>query len=386
MFLRRTLALIALFACGATSASRSDPTGRFVTVGDGRLWCESAGVASAPAVVLLHDGLLPSCTWDDVWSPLAHSAHVVRYDRRGMGRSDPPRSPFIPTEDLLALLDSLGIARATLVGSSSGSGLAIDFAIRHPDRVERLVLAGPVLHGMASSEHFLARGARNNAPLDHGDSLGAADRWAQDRWQVAGSDPALRKRLAAMLRANAHDLRYDGRLERRFAVPAIARLAEIRVPTLILVGESDIADVQAYAGAIEAGIPGARREVVAGAGHLVQIEKPAEFVSQVTAFIDQHPVIAVPDSALRRWTGIYEMGLFGLDTEFLMRDGRLFVHVPTERDLPIFPASDSTFYALPFGGCRFSFRAGASGLPATVEIEQGGQRVRASRRSASAGG
>ena len=375
---RGSLGVIAVLACAAVSISAGPDT--FLTAGDGRLYYQQAGSPSGAAVLLLHDGLLPSTTWDDVWPMLARRFRVVRYDRRGMGRSDPPRSPFIPTEDLLAVLDSLHIARATLVGSSSGSGLAIDFAIRHPDRVERLVLSGPVLHGMATSEHFAERGEHNNEPLAHGDSLGAARRWADDRYQIAGANPSLRRRLYAMLAASAQDLRYDGRFERRFAVPAVARIGEIRVPTLILVGESDIPDVHAYAGAIEAGIAGARREVIKGAGHLVQLEKPAEFAREVESFIDDHPIAEVPSAALAGLAGTYEKALFGLDAEFQLRDGRLMLHVPTERDLPLFASTDTTFYALAFGGCRFEFIRGQDGTASAVLVDQGGRQVRASRR------
>ncbi len=63
-------------------------------------------------------------------------------------------------------------------------------------------------------------------------------------------------------------------------------MKEIRVPTLILVGDADIPDVHAHAGAIEAGIPGSKRVVVTDAGHLMYLEKPEEFSRVVIAFID----------------------------------------------------------------------------------------------------
>src|SRR5215475_14978386 len=105
----RTLASIFLLVCVATAAAGGDALQRFLQVGDGRLFSESAGPAEAPAIVLLHDGLLPSSTWDDAAPLLARRFRVIRYDRRGMGRSDAPRSPFIPIEDLLAVLDSLAV-------------------------------------------------------------------------------------------------------------------------------------------------------------------------------------------------------------------------------------------------------------------------------------
>jgi pimeloyl-ACP methyl ester carboxylesterase len=70
--------------------------------------------------------------------------------------------------------------------------------------------------------------------------------------------------------------------------PAIGRLHEIRVPTLILVGDADIPDVHAHAGAIEMGISGSKRVVISDAGHLMYMEKPAEFSRQVIGFIESN--------------------------------------------------------------------------------------------------
>jgi 3-oxoadipate enol-lactonase len=68
--------------------------------------------------------------------------------------------------------------------------------------------------------------------------------------------------------------------------PALPRLHEIRAPTLLLTGDADIPDVHAHAGAIEAGIPGARRVVIEGVGHIMYLEKPAEFSRLVIDFIE----------------------------------------------------------------------------------------------------
>jgi pimeloyl-ACP methyl ester carboxylesterase len=380
------VALLLLMASMAISASRdsgsgqASVTGSYFAVDGARLWFEEAGQPEAPAVVLLHDGLLHSVTWDAVWPLLAKRYHVVRYDRRGMGRSDAPTSPFMPTEDLAALMDHLHIVKATLVGSSSGAGLAIDFAIRHPSRVERLVLVGPVLHGMASSGHFTARGDRNNAPLAKGDVRAAAHNWADDRWQIAGANSTARRALFEALVGSPQNLRYDGRFERHFVAPAVARVGEIHVPTLILVGESDIPDVHAYAGAIEGGISGALREVVSGAGHLVQLEQAAPLTARIAKFIDEHPVVDVPAARLEGCAGTYDKALFGSDAQFQVRDGRLILQVQTERDVPLHPASDSTFYILIWGGYRFEFLRDANGRATSVDVSQDGKTIQAPRK------
>ena len=86
-----------------------------------------------------------------MWAPqialLEGRFRVVRYDLRGHGKSDGPSAPYAPHDDLRSVLDTLGINRATLIGLSAGSTIAIDFAIAYPDRVARLVLASPGLSG-----------------------------------------------------------------------------------------------------------------------------------------------------------------------------------------------------------------------------------------------
>ena len=92
-------------------------------------------------------------------------------------------------------------------------------------------------------------------------------------------------RFREILTANPHNLTRTGEYSRSPSRPAVGRLAEIRVPTLVVVGESDIADVHAHCGAIQAGVPFAQRVVVAGAGHLVHLERPDEFNRIVTRFL-----------------------------------------------------------------------------------------------------
>jgi len=148
---------------------------------------------------------------------------------------------------------------------------------------------------------------------------------------------------------------YKGDLELRFAVPAAARIGEIRAPALILVGESDIADVHAYAGAIELGVWGAKREVVRDAGHLLQLEQAALVATKITRFIEDHPLAEVSEPQRQRLAGSYAPLLFGRPGDLGVMDGRLVLHIATERDLPLFASNDSTFYALVWGGMRFAF-------------------------------
>jgi pimeloyl-ACP methyl ester carboxylesterase len=343
------------------------PGGSYLKVDGGRLYYEVGGTGTA--IVLLHDGLVHSVAWDAAWKPLCRQFHVVRYDRRGYGRSDPPRAQFSPTADLAALLKHVHVPRATLVGCSSGAGLAIDFALEHPGRVEQLILIGPVLHGMATSGHFYERGEKNNAPLKTGDVKAAADNWSNDRYQLAAGHDAARKALYDALVQSPHNLRYSGQFEIRPSPPAIDRLTEVRVPTLILVGESDIADVHAYSGAIEAGVWGARREVVKDAGHLLGLDQPERLNRIITRFTEKYRTISVPAERLQACAGRYRLpdGV----RHFVVKDGRLALRAPGERDEALFPASESRFFSLAGGLAEFEFLSDAKGQVTAVQWKEG---------------
>lgn len=331
--------------------------GQMLDVGGSKIYYEECGAGSA--VVLLHDGLVHAISWDGQWSDLCKTHHVVRYDRRGYGRSEAaPKDRFSPTEDLYVLMTHLKIPAAAIVGCSSGGGLAIDFALEHPEKVTSLVLIGPVLHGMRTTAHFSERGSKNSAPLEKGDFKGAAENWSKDRYLIAGDHAAARKILYDALVENPQNLRVNAR-EIRPTPAAVYRLSEITVPALIIVGESDIPDVLAYCGAIEAGILGARREVWRDAGHLVQLEKPRELTARIESFLGRfEKEVGVPAARLQSYTGKYDAGGFKLTV--VLRNRQLILKVPGEADTPFYSESQTKFFAVP--------------IDATIEfVEEGGK-------------
>jgi len=123
-------------------------------------------------------------------------------------------------------------------------------------------------------------------PLEKGDIKGAIASATKDKYLTAPESDAARKRMADILIASPQDLTHP---ELELPVkPALPRLGQIHIPTLLLVGDADIPDVHAHAGAIEAGIPNARRVVISGVGHLMYLEKPDEFSRMVIAFLESH--------------------------------------------------------------------------------------------------
>jgi 3-oxoadipate enol-lactonase len=241
---------------------------------------------AGPPVVLTHDGLLHAESWDAQVGALAAAGYrVAHWDRRGYGRSPRPTAPFSSVDDLAAVVRAVSGGPATLVGCSYGGYLSAQCALDHPDLVAALVLVGPVISGLPLSEHFQNRGGRDMPPFDAPVAEQIAYWSGSDPWFVAPANTAARQRLHELLTANPHNLRLAVELERRPEAPALPRLAEISVPTLIVAGEQDIPDVHAHCGAIQAGIPGARRVVLAGSGHVPQLEVPEAFNRLVLDFL-----------------------------------------------------------------------------------------------------
>ena len=279
---------------GAAQGSDESPTidtGR-VSLSRSSLYYEAAG--AGPTVILLHAAYLDRRMWDDQFAFLARSHRVIRYDARGFGRSGPADAPYSPVEDLEAILDSLGLARATLVGSSFGGTTAVDFTIAHPDRVDGLVLVGSGLSGYAWPPDSLQEPWRVEArtALVRGDTTGVARAWLHSTYlKPASEHAALAARLLALLGDNVAFwrvlLRHGEGFDTAPAPPALGRLGRIRSPTLIIIGGRDAPPVRAIAEILLHQIPGARQVRFPAAGHLPNLEQPRVFTWLLVSFLDK---------------------------------------------------------------------------------------------------
>jgi pimeloyl-ACP methyl ester carboxylesterase len=371
------------FLCGALSESargqKAPPIEKrsgHLDVGGSRIYYEECGMGAG--VVLLHDGLIHSATWDAEWEPLCRKYHAVRYDRRGYGKSDSPKSQFSQVEDLGALLAHLNIGRAVLVGSSSGAAIAVDFSLAHASMVEGLLLIAPMVDGMQAETASEQVTAKDDAPLAAEDMKAAAERWSKDRNVLGEGHEAARKKLYDILVENPQNLKYTGEFEIHNSSPASSHLAEIRVPTLILVGEFDTSDAHSRAAAIEDGIPGAQRDVIINAGHLVQLEEPDILIEKVSRFVDlqERKSVDVPVETLHGYTGQYNGGE-GVVTIGL-QDGHLTMQLPGQSAFPLYAESASKFF-LRVSEIEIEFTKDAAGKVKQALIDQDGATTKAPR-------
>jgi 3-oxoadipate enol-lactonase len=274
--------------------------GAFVNVEGGKVWYQTCGT-SPKAMVLIHDGSLHSATWDDVWPIFCKDFHVVRYDRRGYGRSPVATQPYSRTDDVLAVMHAAGMEHAIVVGASAGGGIAVDFTLQHGAAVDRLVLVGPSISGLRYSQHFIEHVMENVRQFQKGDTEGAL----RSGWSFAPGHEAAVSRAAALLKANPQNLVHPDMA--RLAPSAKPLLSSIQTPTLVLIGDHDIADNEGEAAAAEALIPRAYRIVVPDTGHLMYMEHPDVFARLVGQFVDAklHPD---REASIRRYVESLEKG------------------------------------------------------------------------------
>jgi pimeloyl-ACP methyl ester carboxylesterase len=262
----------------------------FAAVDGGRLFFEVGG--SGSPVVLIHSGITDSRSWDPQVPALAARHRVLRYDLRGIGRSDVGHGSYSNLDDLVRLLDAVGFERAALVGVSMGGSLALDVALVHPDRVAALVLVGSGISGRQPPDAFKAQIAEIDELYERGLMDQVVEReleiWLYGKGRTAADvDPAIREAVRDMDRNITERFPEDAKPE-RIDPPALGRLGEVHVPTLVIVGALDVDHVQEAARELSSGIAGSRIEVMHGVAHVPNMERPVEFNRLVLDFLNEN--------------------------------------------------------------------------------------------------
>jgi pimeloyl-ACP methyl ester carboxylesterase len=219
--------------------------------------------------------------WVDQVAGLKDRYRLTTFDNRGVGRSSTPDGPFQIADfaaDTIALMDTLGLARPHVVGSSMGGAIAQELALAHPDRVRSLVLNGTWCRG----DRFLHEIFRNwmwsaQKADSIRDFLVTVNLWCfspriwndgtMDGWIDAAEASPYAQSVDAFCRSAQALIEHD----------TADRIEAIGVPTLVTVGELDLCLPARYAEAIAQRIPGARVLVVAAVGHQPFQEVPDDY-------------------------------------------------------------------------------------------------------------
>ncbi len=237
-----------------------------------------------PRAVFLHGFAGDLFTWDALWRELGPDLPALRYDLRGFGRSvDAHERPFRHADDLLLILDTVGLATADLVGVSMGGAVALNFALEHPQRVRRLVLISPAIMAWEWSEDW----RQLWRPIADRARAGAMDA-ARELWWLhplfdtvrdSAAGPALRKSID---RFGGCQWLADAQLP---SLPDVERLYSLQPPTLLLSGGRDLADFRLMADLLENTVTGLQRVDFPDCGHMLHLEAPAEVARHLRRFL-----------------------------------------------------------------------------------------------------
>jgi pimeloyl-ACP methyl ester carboxylesterase len=285
-------------------ASPSITTG-LVSVNGARLSYEMQGKGH-PLVLIQGGGLLyDRRIWDAQFSVFAHHYTVIRYDARGVGQSDisseQKNLSYAPEEDIAQILKALGIEKTYVLGLSRvGSPIALDLTLRYPELVDALILASPGLIGVKSIEELLQalpKSLEQFQPaydaLFAGDVEQAVDVFMADSSAPLEKYPEARQRAREIMIENIHLVSSPPpplpNIQQQLRPPTQRhRLSEIRVPTLILVGDHDTDDIQENAKILATEIVGSRKEVLPETRHVMNMERPEAFNRLAMQFLNTH--------------------------------------------------------------------------------------------------
>jgi len=269
----------------------------FAEVNGTTLYYEVAG-AGHP-FVLIHGHLLDRRSWDDQFAVFAQQYRVVRYDQRGFGDSGLiiKGKSYSDRQDLYELMKFLGIESAYIMGVSGGGRLALDFTLEHPEMVDALIPVTAGVSGYRPSEAMMQKHpdvTRMYASLDeafeHHDIARAVEvsleLWTDGPGRLpAHAAPNVRERVREMTKRNWERPDDEAQAETPpvpLEPPAVGRLSQIAVPTLVILGEWDGPNPLEQ---LTTEIPGAKKVVMAETAHHPFMEKPAEFNQVVLDFL-----------------------------------------------------------------------------------------------------
>lgn len=282
---------------------------RDLTVAGGPIRLYSSGRADAPPVLLLHGAMLDTAEldWMHVAPALAEHFRVLAIDlpRHGGSRPWPGRVDQAQLQRIvIGLLDQLGIERTALVGLSMGGGVSIGTALDHPERVSAAVLLAPGGLGARRPAQFLTWLSTRTPGL-----LRATTAW------LARSPRVVRKSFVDNLQHGAGTPGIERAVERAereaeqkhwHREPALddwqalaygpwamrtnflTELHRMAVPTLWVRGSADPLVLQPELDAAVAAAPGARTEVLPGAGHVSTLDQPERVAALVREFLTEH--------------------------------------------------------------------------------------------------
>jgi 3-oxoadipate enol-lactonase len=262
----------------------------FLEVDGARIYYEVEG--EGHPLLLIHGGLGSLRMWDGQVPAFAERYQVIRYDTRGLGRTETEEVEFSNRADAVAVLDHVGAASAHIVGQSRGGMIALDVVIDTPERADSFV---SVAGGIGGYQPELPEGVEP-PPWDTMERAWESKDWAQlaeletqvwvDGWGQPPTriEPRLRQTVFDWILAAYLAEKHEGKPQ-PLDPPAAERLSQVRVPTLVMIGQADEPGGVVAERHLAASVAGARVVEFPGVAHMIQLEEPERFNEVTLEFL-----------------------------------------------------------------------------------------------------
>lgn len=251
--------------------------------------CESSGKKDGPVVVLSHSLACSLVMWDPQMNVLNPQFRVIRYDMRGHGESDVPPGPYtleLLADDVIGLIDALNIDRFHFVGLSVGGMIGQALALNYPKRLKTLALCDTASVVPPEAQPIWdERINRTRAKGMESQVNETMERWFNPDF-LKQKPPMVETIRKLILATPVHG--YLGCAEAIRRLNYLDRLGEIKLPTLIMVGEDDPGTPVSASKAIHERIPGSKLVIIPSARHLCNIEQAEAFNTALLDFLKNH--------------------------------------------------------------------------------------------------
>ena len=259
-----------------------------IQAGKVKLYCRIIG--EGRSCVLLHGSFLDGSFWKEQISALSQEFRVIVPDLRGHGLSDKPSEEYtheVMAQDIRNLLRTLGVRRASLVGHSMGSRIALQFALDYPKIVEKLVLASSSLGPVPNRQKIFPKHVREEIGFGTSHFDQRKFNYYEIWYSFAHPSPdQVNKILEKILKTpNYVKTSIGENFPKKDLRP---RLPQVQAPTLVIIGEKDVMCSIEDTTYLAQHIPKARLEVIPDSGHCVPIEQPNEFNTKVISFLKEN--------------------------------------------------------------------------------------------------
>lgn len=263
----------------------------YLKINDADIYYEMAG--EGETLVMTHAGFVDSGMWDAQWDAFAEHFRVVRFDLQGYGKSSPAIGPISRREELAQVLDALDIERAHLLGCSLSGATVLDFTLAFPERVTSLIAVsaapgGFELQGPPPRYMMEMMEAAQSGDTERASELQVRIWFDGESREPEDTDQAVRPHIAAMNRIAVNNNTFfiaEAQPPNPLDPHAVTRLADIKVPTLIVVGALDHPEILRAADVLVDGIDGAHKVIIPDAAHVPNMEQPAIFNEAVLNFL-----------------------------------------------------------------------------------------------------